>query len=394
MICLLATARPGKIRANRLRICGSLLLLLAVLAVTFLPTEVPLSFLVPLALLIVTMVSEIEGTAIGLVITQIVYATVILCGVGPAALRHMPMGLQLHYAQVFLGFLITVLLPVAAAVTEGRELRDATSRINAALRESESRYREAAQREHSASKAKSEFLAAMSHELRTPLNAILGFSEVIKTELYGPLGHAKYREYAEDVHKSGAHLLDLINDVLDLSKIDAGKMELRETHFAVAALVAESVTLVREKARGHVELGATVPTDMPSITADRRFLKQICSTCCQQRHQVHAAGRQRTVSAAHRPDGLAHHASADTGIGMSAHEVATGILPLWPDRFPYRPPTPGHWPWPADLQVPGRTAWRRPDRRQHRASARASRCCCRRRASPATRWPPAPERRP
>ena len=93
-----------------------------VLAVTFLPTEVPLSFLVPLALLIVTMVSEIEGTAIGLVITQIVYATVILCGLGPAALRHMPMGLQLHYAQVFLGFLITVLLPVAAAVTEAQRV--------------------------------------------------------------------------------------------------------------------------------------------------------------------------------------------------------------------------------------------------------------------------------
>ncbi len=79
-----------------------------------------------------------------------------------------------------------------------------------------------------ANRAKSEFLASMSHELRTPLNAILGFSEVIRDELFGPVGLAKYVDYANDVHKSGQHLLDLINDVLDLSKIDAGKVELHE----------------------------------------------------------------------------------------------------------------------------------------------------------------------
>ena len=159
VICLLATAEPGKIYANRRRIAGSLALLATVLAVTFVPTQVPLSFLVPLALLIVTMVSEIEGTAIGLVMTQIVYSVVILCGTGPAALRHMPVGLQLHYAQVFLGFLIMVLLPVAAAVTERSKLQKREIEINRALRDSEKRYREMAQREHDASKAKSEFLA-------------------------------------------------------------------------------------------------------------------------------------------------------------------------------------------------------------------------------------------
>ena len=321
--CLLATAEPGKIVANRFRIAGSLAMLAAVLAITFVPTQTPLSFLVPLALLIVTMVSEIEGAALGLVMTQIIYTTVILCGVGPAALRHMPMGVQLHYAQVFLGFLIVVLLPVAAAVTEHRKLQRREIEINRALRESESRYREAAQREHSASRAKSEFLAAMSHELRTPLNAILGFSEVIKSELYGPLGHVKYREYAQDVHQSGVHLLDLINDVLDLSKIDAGKMELRETCFVVADLVAESVTLVRDKARGHVELRVTVPADI-TIIADRRYLKQILLNLLSNAIKFTPQGGAVSVTAEHRTDGLALSVS-DTGIGMNQEEIATAF---------------------------------------------------------------------
>lgn len=324
VICLLATAPSGKIYANRYRIAGSLALLAAALAITFLPTETPLSFLIPLALLIVAMVSEIEGIALGLVMTQIIYATVILCGTGPAALRHMPMGLQLHYAQVFVGFLIMVLLPVAAAVTEGRELRRHADQINAALRDSEKRYREMAQREHDASKAKSEFLAAMSHELRTPLNAILGFTEVIKGELYGALGHPKYREYAEDVHKSGAHLLDLINDVLDLSKIDAGKMELRETRFAVSDLVAESLLLVRDKAKGHVELRVAVPEGL-LITADRRLLKQILLNLLSNAIKFTPPGGTIRVTAEHRPGAGLALCVSDTGIGMSAAEIITAF---------------------------------------------------------------------
>ena len=324
VICLLATTEPGKIQATRWRIAGSLAMLTLVLALTFLPTEVPLSFLVPLALLIVTMVSEIEGLALGLVMTQIIYTTVILSGTGPAALRHMPMGLQLHYAQVFIGFLIMVLLPVAAAVTERRKLQDREVEINRALRDSEKRYREMAQREHDASKAKSEFLAAMSHELRTPLNAILGFSEVIQGELYGPLGHPKYREYAEDVHKSGVHLLDLINDVLDLSKIDAGKMELRETRFVVSELVAESLLLVRDKAKGYVDLRVAVPEGL-SVTADRRFLKQILLNLLSNAIKFTPLGGTVRVTAEHRAgQGLALGVS-DTGIGMTAVEITTAF---------------------------------------------------------------------
>jgi signal transduction histidine kinase len=166
-----------------------------------------------------------------------------------------------------------------------------------------------------------EFLAGMSHELRTPLNAILGFSEILKGELYGPLGHKKYREYAEDVYRSGAHLLELINDVLDLSKIDSGKMELRETRFDVAALLDEALALLRGKASDHVAFQVVLPDRMPDLVADRRLVKQILLNLVSNAVKFTPAGGRITIAAEHLPDGgLAIHV-ADTGIGMSAAEL-------------------------------------------------------------------------
>ena len=116
--------------------------------------------------------------------------------------------------QVFIGAMIVVTLPAAAAIDERNRLRTAMEaalkreeQVNRALRESERQYREMAERAERASAAKSEFLANMSHELRTPLNAILGFSEIFKDQLFGPLRHPRYLEYAGDIHNSGAHLL-------------------------------------------------------------------------------------------------------------------------------------------------------------------------------------------
>src|SRR3569623_1318091 len=274
-IVLIATAGRAALSVNRDRILGSMALMASALVTTFLPTQYPLAFLVPLALLIVTMAAEIEGTAIALLMTQIGYVIAIASGHGPSAVSDLSRGDQLQFSQIFLGILTTVLLPVAAAITERRKLRDTQGAINAALRESARRYRELADRERRASRAKSEFLAGMSHELRTPLNAILGFSEIIKGEFYGPLGQAKYREYAEDVYNSGAHLLDLINDVLDLSKIDAGRMELRETLFDAPALLDEALPLLRDKARDKVELGVVLEDALPQLHADKRLIKQV-----------------------------------------------------------------------------------------------------------------------
>ena len=126
-----------------------------------------------------------------------------------------------------------------------------------------------------ASRHKSEFLASMSHELRTPLNAIIGFSEVLREEMFGPLNE-RQSDYLNDILTSGRHLLSLINDILDLSKIEAGKMELDLSTFALPPVLESGLTMIRERATNHgISLGLDVATDVGEITADERKVKQV-----------------------------------------------------------------------------------------------------------------------
>jgi signal transduction histidine kinase len=126
-----------------------------------------------------------------------------------------------------------------------------------------------------ASRHKSEFLANMSHELRTPLNAIIGFTDVMLQQMFGPLNE-KQSDYLEDVRSSGTHLLSLINDILDLSKIEAGRVELEPTTFSVADAIENALTLVRERAARHgIRLAADVSPEVGSVTADERKIKQV-----------------------------------------------------------------------------------------------------------------------
>ena len=127
-----------------------------------------------------------------------------------------------------------------------------------------------------ANRAKTEFLATMSHELRTPLNAVLGYAEILKDELIGPLGNARYRAYASDIYRSGRHLLDLINDVLDLAKVEAGHYKLAEDRVPVADLVEEAVRLVRPQAtRKSLNLTTDLSAPEAALLGDERALKQI-----------------------------------------------------------------------------------------------------------------------
>lgn len=127
-----------------------------------------------------------------------------------------------------------------------------------------------------ANRAKSAFLANMSHELRTPLNAIIGFSELIKSEIFGALNNEKYSEYLTDIHFSAQHLLDIINDVLDMSKIEAGKVELFERDISIQSLFESVERIIRDRAKAaDLVLEMKIERDAPDIYADRRFMRQI-----------------------------------------------------------------------------------------------------------------------
>jgi len=170
-----------------------------------------------------------------------------------------------------------------------------------------------------ANKHKSEFLANMSHELRTPLNAIIGFSEVLQEKLFGDVNE-KQEDYLRDIHSSGKHLLGLINDILDLSKVEAGRMELDLTTFDVGAALANAMTLVRERAQRHnISLGKTVDPALGEITADERKVKQILVNLLTNAVKFTPDGGSVDVMA-HREAEAIVIAVRDTGIGIAPED--------------------------------------------------------------------------
>jgi PAS domain S-box-containing protein len=184
---------------------------------------------------------------------------------------------------------------------------------------------EAAER---ANRAKSDFLAAMSHELRTPLNAIMGFSEVIENELLGPVGTPIYRDYARDIHTSGRHLLSLIGDLLDIAKIEAGRLELHEEYIVVADLAREVMALVRKEAdRKGVMLGERIDADLPLLYADRRATRQMLLNLLANAIKFTPSGGQVGVGATANPGDLQIEVR-DTGVGVAPGELAKILTPF------------------------------------------------------------------
>ena len=188
---------------------------------------------------------------------------------------------------------------------------------------------EARRAAEAANSAKSSFLANMSHELRTPLNAVIGFAELIESEVFGPLGNERYAEYAADIRVSGHHLLDLINDLLDLSKAEANRLELSEGKIDVRSIVGSSVRIVAELAqRGGVTLRAEVPAPLPPLWGDERKLRQMVLNLVSNAVKFTPAGGGVTVSAALTEEGGLAVAVSDTGIGMSPDEQVRAMEPF------------------------------------------------------------------
>jgi two-component system cell cycle sensor histidine kinase PleC len=180
-----------------------------------------------------------------------------------------------------------------------------------------------------ANEAKSNFLALMSHELRTPLNAIIGFSEVLSTELFGPHGVARYLEYSKDIHGAGNHLLALINDILDLSKSEAGKLELYPEEISVDELFADCLRLIASRAAGQdIALRSEIGGHGLRLRADRLRMKQILLNLLSNAVKFTLTGGQVVLSAAMRPGGGVCLSVADTGIGMSPESIPLALEPF------------------------------------------------------------------
>ncbi len=174
----------------------------------------------------------------------------------------------------------------------------------------------------SANRTKSAFLANMSHELRTPLNAIFGFSEIIKSEMFGPVGSPKYRAYADDIHGSAVLLLDLINDILDFSKAEAGKLQSRDDEIEMHEVVAAALRLVRDNSRaGGLHFVDEVANDLPFLRADARMMKQILLNLLSNAVKFTPAGGHIAVGAFIDRDGSFVITVRDTGIGIAPDDI-------------------------------------------------------------------------
>ncbi len=187
----------------------------------------------------------------------------------------------------------------------------------------------AKQQAEKASTAKSEFLAKISHEIRTPLNAIIGFSEVMMDERFGPVGNERYRQYLKDIHTSGGHLISLLNDLLDLSKIEAGKLELTFVSVNLNDLVQQCVAIMQQQAnRERVIIRTSLPVGLPQIVADARSVRQIALNLLSNSIKFTGAGGQVIVSTALTDDHEVVLRVRDTGTGMSEKELQTALEPF------------------------------------------------------------------
>jgi cell cycle sensor histidine kinase DivJ len=173
----------------------------------------------------------------------------------------------------------------------------------------------------SASRAKTQFLANMSHELRTPLNAVIGFSEILNRELFGALGEQRYRDYARMIHESGEHLLHVVNDILDMSKIEAGKLKLAKEPFDVGSLIASCAEVMRHAAEAkQLILVTEVAPGMPALVADKRACKQMLLNVISNAIKFTDAGGSVRV-AAREENGMVELIVADNGIGIAEQDL-------------------------------------------------------------------------
>jgi signal transduction histidine kinase len=200
-------------------------------------------------------------------------------------------------------------------------ITDASPRIRA-----EENLREAKHQAEIANRAKSDFLANVSHELRTPLNAIIGFSEIMQMQMFGAIGHKQYAAYADDIHSSGRHLLSIINDILDLSKIEAGRFQLHIDAVDVEETFEDCARLVRERAENAgLKIARQIDPGLPRLLADKRAVKQILINLLSNAIKFTPQGGEVTLTAKPAGAGWVALSVSDTGIGIPPEQIDNAL---------------------------------------------------------------------
>ena len=309
-----------------LRLIG---VVVAVIAMCALLSGLPLEFLFFSALLLLTFRRSFEGGAIGICLVVCYFTLATVAGHPTHAVTGLPLRAQILLSEAFVAVMAFTIVLTGAALEHRRRLERslsaATAQAEGAREEAMNAREEALVAKEAAEKAnhmKSMFLATMSHELRTPLNAVIGFSQLLEAETFGPLGSPRYREYADIIEKAGQHLLDLINDILDMSKIEAGKFELSREVIDCNAVVEECANLVSARATEHqIAVTRDLPRRSIDFYADPRAIKQILLNLLSNAIKFTPAGGRVTVSA-RELDGAVRLTVTDTGIGIPADEIA------------------------------------------------------------------------
>ena len=230
------------------------------------------------------------------------------------AMAAMAVAVHLYFIWLLTGFNSTVV-----SMLEFRTEKDA---LIGELEESKSISDEARLRAEEANLAKSRFLATMSHELRTPLNAILGFSEIMRDEAFGPHANPTYKEYASDIHESGQHLLTLIDEILDISRIEAGRYELHETPVSLTEIADECHRLMRVRAENKgLKINQAFEEDLPNVWADERALRQICLNLLSNAIKFTPPNGTVTLKVAQAKSGGLALGIKDTGPGIPDDEI-------------------------------------------------------------------------